>query len=121
MAGRFIKMIMTMTNNDDKIEKTVREVEEDKSSSPPSLSLRESSVYEEYAKKNDLSLNPNRKTVEEIIKGLLEREKKFGARYCPCRRVTNNPEEDKKNICPCQFMRMEIEKQGHCLCNLFVK
>ena len=95
-------MTMTMTNNDDKIEKAVRE-------------------YEEYAKQNGFSLNPNRKAVEGIVKGLLEREKKFGVRYCPCRRVTNNSEEDKKNICPCQFMRMEIEKQGHCLCNLFVK
>ncbi len=102
MVRWFIKMIMRMSNDDDKIKKIVRE-------------------YEEYAKKNDFSLNPNRKAVEGIVKGLLEREKKYGARYCPCSRVTNNPEEDKKNICPCQFMRMEIEKQGHCLCNLFVK
>ena len=95
-------MTMITTNNDDKIEKTVRE-------------------YEEYASRDGFKLNPDRATVQRIIKGLLEREKKFGARYCPCRRVTNNPEEDKKNICPCQFMRMEIEKQDRCLCGLFVK
>lgn len=77
--------------------------------------------YQEYAKKNGFSLNPNKKVVEEIVKVLLEREKKFGARYCPCRRITGNKKEDKKIICPCFFHREEIKKYGHCLCNLFVK
>lgn len=102
MAGEFIGIIMTMINNNNEIEKAIQE-------------------YGDYAKKNGFSLNPDRKTAEGIIRGLLEREKKFGARYCPCRRLTNNPEEDKKIICPCQFMRTEIKEQGHCLCNLFVK
>ena len=48
---------------------------------------------EEYAKKNGFRLNPNRKVVEGVVKSLLEREKKFEARYCPCRRITGNPEE----------------------------
>jgi len=77
--------------------------------------------YEEYAKQNRFSLNPNRKIVEGIVKSLLEKEKKFGKRYCPCRRITGNPEEDKKIICPCIFHREEIEKNGHCLCGLFVR
>ena len=77
--------------------------------------------YEEYAKKNGFFLNPNRKMVEGIVKSLLEREKKFGGRFCPCRRITENNEEDKKIICPCQFMRKEIEEQGHCFCGLFFK
>lgn len=77
--------------------------------------------YEEYAKKNNLSLNLNRGVVERIIKGLLENEKKYGVRYCPCKRITGNLEEDRPKICPCQFMRKEIEEHGHCLCELFVK
>ena len=77
--------------------------------------------YQEYAERNGLKLNPNREVIERLIKGMLENEKKFGERYCPCRRVTGNPEEDKSKICPCQFMRNEIEEQGHCLCGLFVK
>lgn len=77
--------------------------------------------YGEYARENGFSLNPDREAVERIVKGLLEREKKFGARYCPCRRITQNQEEDKKIICPCAFHRQEIEKDGHCLCGLFVK
>ncbi len=77
--------------------------------------------YHEYAEKNGFKLNPNREVVERLVKGMLENEKKHGARYCPCRRITGNPEEDKPKICPCQWHREEIERDGHCLCGLFVK
>ena len=77
--------------------------------------------YQMYAEKNGFKLNPDREVVERLIKGMLENEKKFGDRYCPCRRVTGNPEEDKPKICPCQWHREEIGKNGHCLCGLFVK
>ncbi len=77
--------------------------------------------YEEYAEKNGFKLNPNREIVERLIKGLLENEKKYGARYCPCRRVAGNQAEDKPKICPCAWHRSEIEKDGHCFCGLFVK
>lgn len=77
--------------------------------------------YEEYAKKNNLSLNPNRGVVERIVKGLLENEKKYGARYCPCRKISGNPKEDKAKICPCAWHHQEIKKDGHCLCGLFVR
>jgi ferredoxin-thioredoxin reductase catalytic chain len=77
--------------------------------------------YEEYAKESGFKLNPNEKIIESVIKGLLMREEKFGARYCPCRRVTQDKEEDKKIICPCIYHKEEIKKDGHCHCNLFVK
>ena len=77
--------------------------------------------YEEYALKNGFKLNPDRKIVEGIVKSLLDREKKFGEKYCPCRRITGGKEEDKKIICPCVYHKEEIEKDGFCLCRLFVK
>lgn len=77
--------------------------------------------YKDYAQKNGFKLNPDKKVVERLVMGLMENEKKYSARYCPCRRITGNPEEDRKKICPCQFMRKEIEEVGHCLCNLFFK
>jgi thioredoxin len=76
---------------------------------------------EDYAKKHALKLNPNQKLVETIIKGLLANEKKYSFRYCPCRKVTGNFQEDWRKICPCQWHWDEIEKDGHCHCGLFVK
>jgi len=77
--------------------------------------------YEEYAKQKGFSVNPNKEARDRIIKGLFENKKKYGQKYCPCRRVTGNPEEDKKIICPCIYHCQEIEKLGHCVCGLFVK
>ena len=77
--------------------------------------------YQEYAQKNGFRLNPDRKIVEGLIAGLLANEKKYGVRYCPCRRVTGNKEEDRPKICPCQWHQEEIERDGYCYCRLFVK
>jgi len=77
--------------------------------------------YQEYAEKNGFKLNPDREAVERLIKGLLANEKKYGDRYCPCRRITGNKEEDKPKICPCIWHKEEIERDGHCFCGLFVK
>ena len=76
--------------------------------------------YEEYAAKNGFKLNPDKKIVAGIVKSLLDREKKFGQRYCPCRRITGDGKADEKIICPCFYHKEEIEKDGHCLCRLFV-
>jgi len=77
--------------------------------------------YQDYAQKNGFRLNPDRKAVEKLVAGLLANEKKWGAKYCPCRRITGNKEEDRPKICPCQWHKEEIEKDGHCFCGLFVK
>ena len=77
--------------------------------------------YSGYARKNGFQLNTNEETVKRIIQGLLVNEKKYGKKYCPCRRITGNQEEDSKNICPCSYHLKEIEKDGHCICGLFVK
>ncbi|MDD5639975.1 MAG: ferredoxin-thioredoxin reductase catalytic domain-containing protein [Candidatus Pacebacteria bacterium] len=77
--------------------------------------------YEEYSKKNNISLNPNETIVNGIINGLLNNEQKYGEQYCPCRKVTGDKEIDKKIICPCIYHMDEIASMGHCHCNLFVK
>ncbi|MFH1036541.1 MAG: ferredoxin-thioredoxin reductase catalytic domain-containing protein [Patescibacteria group bacterium] len=77
--------------------------------------------YEKYCVEQGYKLNPNPKVVDAIVKGLLKREQEFGERYCPCRRVTGDKEEDKKLICPCFWHKEEIAKDGHCHCGIFVK
>jgi len=77
--------------------------------------------YSEYAKNNAFQLNPDEKTVNRIVDGLLRNEEKYGEKYCPCRRVAGNKEEDAKKICPCFWHKDEIKKDGHCFCNLYTK
>ena len=71
--------------------------------------------YREFAEKNGFRLNPNKKVVEHLIKGLLKNEENFGKKYCPCRKIYND-----KITCPCVYHKNEIKEQGHCHCFLFV-
>ena len=75
----------------------------------------------DYAKDNGFRLNPDQKVVNYLVGALLEREKKYGKRYCPCRRVKGIEKKDNKIICPCVYHKKEIKKDGHCHCFLFVK
>jgi ferredoxin-thioredoxin reductase catalytic subunit len=77
--------------------------------------------YGEYAKSNGFQINPDEKAVERIINGLVNNEKKYGKKYCPCRRVSGDKQEDSKKICPCFWHKDEIKKDGHCLCWLYIK
>jgi ferredoxin-thioredoxin reductase catalytic subunit len=77
--------------------------------------------YEMYAQENGFKLNPDRETVQRIAGFLLKREEQLGEKYCPCRKVTGDKENDKKIICPCYWHKEEIEKNGYCHCRLFSK
>lgn len=77
--------------------------------------------YSEYAEANGFQLNPDRVTVERIVKGLMANKENKGKEYCPCRRLSGIQEEDDKKVCPCAFHKDEIAKDGRCLCGLFTK
>ncbi len=78
-------------------------------------------LLKDHAKSHNIKLNPDKKIVKSLIKGILENEKKKGFRYCTCRTLTGNKEEDKKKICPCVYHMKEIKLKGSCLCKLFLK
>jgi len=77
--------------------------------------------FSDFAKESGFNLNPDEKTVERIIKGLLANEKKYGKKYCPCRRVIGDQKQDEEKICACIWHKDEIEKDGKCFCGLYVK
>ena len=77
--------------------------------------------YQRYADLNGFLLQPDPILLDHVLEGLLQREKAYGLRFCPCRRVLNNPDEDRKIVCPCFFHKDEIEQDGHCKCLLFLK
>ena len=72
----------------------------------------------DYAAHSPYKLNPDTKTVDRVVKGLVMRKIKFGYAYCPCRLVMGDAEKDKKIICPCVYHVEEIERDGECHCNL---
>lgn len=79
-------------------------------------------AWEKYTQKNDFVLNPDKKHVGLVIKGVLENEKRFGLKLCPCRLRDNTRETDLGLICPCNFKIQETWKnKGECWCGLFVK
>jgi len=78
-------------------------------------------ICQDYAKKQGFLLQPDPVLLDRILEGLLNREKIYGLRYCPCRRVTGDIEEDRKIVCPCIYHKEEIKDEGHCKCMLFLK
>jgi ferredoxin-thioredoxin reductase catalytic subunit len=74
-----------------------------------------------YAEARGFKLNPDQKVVTTILEGLMENERRYGHRYCPCRPVTGDEERDAPKICPCEFHLREIEEMGRCACGLFLK
>ena len=76
---------------------------------------------EAYAKAKGYALNPDPDKLQAVIEGLARNQVMYGYRYCPCRLLSGNPEEDAKKVCPCAWHAEEIEKDGRCHCGLFWK
>jgi len=79
---------------------------------------------ERFAEKNEFQVNPDPEKVGSLIQGIFENEKNHGMKFCPCRLITKDIEEDFKLVCPCNFRIHETYKDktdGECWCGLFVK
>ncbi len=67
-------------------------------------------------------LNPDRKRVEMLAKGVLSNEKSHGLKYCPCRMTTGDRAKDLELVCPCNFkIQKTWQEKGECWCSLFVR
>lgn len=71
----------------------------------PEAEIRER--VETFARLRGYVFNENK---EPVIEGLIEKNRRFGDFYCPCR-FDNVPE----NVCPCRETRMNrVRKEGSC-------
>ena len=64
--------------------------------------------------------NKDRKTVDELLTGLLTNKERYGYMGCPCRLLCNDREKDKDIICPCVYREPDVAEYGSCYCNLYV-
>jgi len=84
-------------------------------------------AWENFTENNDFKLNPDKSHIDFIVQGVLQNEKKYGFKLCPCRLRDGTRERDLELICPCNFKTHETwlnPKQGMqqmCWCGLFVK
>ena len=78
--------------------------------------------WENFTEKNDFKLNPDEWHVKKVAEGVLDNEKRFGLKLCPCRLRDKTRENDLELICPCNFKIQDTwKKSGMCWCGLFVK
>ena len=80
-------------------------------------------VWESFVKKKEgVNLNSDKEKINLLAKGVINNQKKFGVKYCPCRLRTKDFEKDLKLVCPCNFLIQKTWKEnGECWCSLFVK
>jgi ferredoxin-thioredoxin reductase catalytic subunit len=79
---------------------------------------------ESLTEKNEFQVNPDKEKVNMLIEGIHNNEKNHGLKYCPCRMITKDFNEDLKLVCPCNFLIHETykdKKEGECWCGLFIR
>lgn len=77
-----------------------------------------------FAEKNEFQVNPDKQKVEMLLQGIFDNEQNHGLKYCPCRLISKDFEEDLKLVCPCNFRIHETYKgkeEGECWCGLFIR
>lgn len=72
-----------------------------------------------YAAQKGFKVNPHWMFFTNLKIWIIESEKAFGKKYCPCFEPSALEGLNKKLICPCKFVGKEIEERGTCHCVLF--
>ena len=72
------------------------------------------------ARQTGYLLNPEEKTVNTLVSGLLKNEARYGYRSCPCRLSTGDYNKDCDIICPCAYRDWDLDTYGRCYCGLYV-
>jgi len=65
-------------------------------------------------------LNPDTPFTQELVRGLLINEKRYGYAACPCRLASGNKEDDLDIICACDYRDPDLTDYGACYCALYV-
>ena len=75
---------------------------------------------QKFSEKKGYFLNPDIAFTKKLVKSLLENQKRYGYWACPCRLASGNREENRDIICPCEYMKLDVDDFGACYCALYV-
>ncbi len=73
-----------------------------------------------YAQRSPYALFPDEVVVRNLLEKMARNLLEYGQAYCPCRPVPDDPQQNRRNICPCATHREDIARDGYCECRLFV-
>ena len=65
-------------------------------------------------------LNPDLDFTEDLVRGLLVNERRYGYHSCPCRLASGDRDEDLDIICPCDYRDQDLVEYGACYCALYL-
>jgi ferredoxin-thioredoxin reductase catalytic subunit len=66
------------------------------------------------AEANGYHLNPDVEMTQELVKGIIINDKRYGYWNCPCRLATGNNTDDLDIICPCDYRDADVMEFGTC-------
>ncbi len=72
------------------------------------------------AESSGYHLNPDVQFTQDLVKGLLFNQNRYGYRACPCRLASGKKEEDLDIICPCDYRDPDLTDYDTCYCGLYV-
>ena len=79
-------------------------------------------VWQKFTDNNDFILNNDEELVSMVISSVLDNEREYGLKLCPCRLRDGTRARDLELICPCNFKAQEVwGDEGRCWCGLFIK
>jgi ferredoxin-thioredoxin reductase catalytic subunit len=73
-----------------------------------------------FIDKKGYFLNPETAFAKKLIRSLLQNQERYGYWACPCRLSSGNKEEDRDILCPCDYMKPDVEQFDACFCGLYV-
>jgi ferredoxin-thioredoxin reductase catalytic chain len=65
-------------------------------------------------------LNPDVAFSQDLVRGLLVNQERYGYPSCPCRLAAGVKEEDLDIVCPCDYRDPDLDQYGTCYCALYV-
>ena len=79
-------------------------------------------AWAKFTENNDFILNTDKDHVNTVVSGVLDNEREYGLKLCPCRLRDGTRQRDLELICPCNFKIQDVWKnEGRCWCGLFIK